>query len=601
MGHTEMTMACWMRGLLTLGLRGLFIAGCAAALLLPIDVMAETTQAGTAPLGPATSSTQVLGSTKLTPEQEAALGEVRKILREASQIAQNVVIKNPESKDGTFLQNNKNFVLGGIVSAQARAGDIEGARLTAGANQWNSSFPIAIAQAKAGAPYEALKSVDTSNFRPQALQVILEALHKSGDRRTAFEVIEKVYMPWDRAEALFLYARFLAKAGDPAANEVAQRAYTFSNTLAKGGPWVYVRLAEFQADAGDSTASHQSFQKARDAAFAASDVQQQFKGLLMVAQAQTHNRDQPGSEKTMAEAIRLAKGLPAKQQEIELGEIVRKQLAVGNRTAASETVRLILQLPGGSSPYDQADGLMRQARWHLTLGDRETAKTALQTVLPQVRAIANEPATPELEKNYIHYGLARLAADIGLYNLAQEAVRAITNDQSKSQLIRAIVTGVITAPESPEVQQVIQTLVEDATSLTGILSFPRDITLLDVAVIQAEAGEVKAAVRTADRVAEVLRDNTYREMVEILIEKKNWVGAEEVLSRMKAEWMRNESSQHVFRALTKAEVQAGVGQRAREWARKQLDSIARANALLGVAEGLMESVGIEPLLPVVRP
>ena len=186
---------------------------------------------------------------------------------------------------------------------------------------------------------------------------------------------------------------------------------------------------------------------------------------------------------------------------------------------------------------------MRQAKWHLTLGDRETAKTALQTVLPQVRAIANEPATPELEKNYIHYGLARLAADIGLYNLAQEAVRAITNDQSKAQLIRAIVTGVITAPESPEVQQVIQTLVEDATSLTGILSFPRDLTLLDVAVIQAEAGEVKAAVRTADRVAEVLRDNTYREMVEILIEKKNWVGAEEVLSRMKAEWMRNESSQ----------------------------------------------------------
>ena len=244
---------------------------------------------------------------------------------------------------------------------------------------------------------------------------------------------------------------------------------------------------------------------------------------------------------------------------------------------------------------------MRQAKWYLTLGDREAAKTALQMVLPRVRAIANEPATPELEKNYIHYGLARLAADIGLSEMALEAVRAITNDQMKAQLIRAIVTGVITAPESPEVQQVIQTLVEDATSLTGILSFPRDLTLLDVAVVQAAAGDVKAAVHTADRVAEVLRDNTYREMVEILIEKKNWVGAEEVLSKMKAEWMRNESSQHVFRALTKAEVQAGVGQRAREWARKQPDSVARANAFLGMAEGLMESVGIEPLLPVVRP
>ena len=570
----------------------LMIAGGATALLLKPEAVADSQQA---------STPQVDQPKNLTPEQEAALVEVRKILKEASEVAQSVVIKNPESKEGTFLQNSKNFVLGGIVSAQARAGDIEGATLTAEANQWIGSFPIAIAQAKAGAPHEALKTVDTSNFRPQALQVILEALHKSGDRRTALEVIEKVYMPWDRAEALFLYARFLAKAGDPAASEVAQRAYTFSNTLAKGGPWVYVRLAEFQADAGDSTASHQSFQKARDAAFAVSDVQQQFKGLIMVAQAQMQNRDQLGSEKTMAEAIRLAKGLPAKQQEIELGEIVRKQLAVGNRTAASETVRLILQLPGGSSPYDQADGLMRQARWHLTLGDREAAKTALQTVLPRVRAIANESATPELERNYIHYGLARLAADIGLYNLAQEAVRAITNDQSKAQLIRAIVTGIITAPESPEVQQVMQTLAEDATSLTGILSFPRDLTLLDVAVIQAAVGDVKTAVRTADRVVEALRDNTYREMVHVLIVNKDWNAAQQVLSRIKAEWMLDQSSQHMFRALTRAEVQAGVGQRALEWAHKQPGSIARANALLGVVEGLMESVGIEQLLPVVRP
>ncbi|HJS66203.1 MAG TPA: hypothetical protein VJ760_02600, partial [Nitrospiraceae bacterium] len=180
----------------------LMIAGGATALLLKPEAVADSQQA---------STPQVDQPKNLTPEQEAALVEVRKILKEASEVAQSVVIKNPESKEGTFLQNSKNFVLGGIVSAQARAGDIEGATLTAEANQWIGSFPIAIAQAKAGAPHEALKTVDTSNFRPQALQVILEALHKSGDRRTALEVIEKVYMPWDRAEALFLYARFLAK------------------------------------------------------------------------------------------------------------------------------------------------------------------------------------------------------------------------------------------------------------------------------------------------------------------------------------------------------------------------------------------------------
>lgn len=603
----------WRRGLLVLGLGGLLITGSVVALLLSQEAVAETQETGTSLSNLTTRTTQADHATKITPEQEAALVEVRKILREASEMAQSVVIENPESKEGKFLVNNKRFVLWDIVGAQARAGDIDGARLTTTANGGKESEAIAIALAKAGQPQEALNAVDTRNLRPQALLVILEALHKSEDGKTALEVIENVYVPWDRAEALFLHARFLAKAGDPAANEIAQRAYAFSNTLAKGQPWVYVRLAEFQADAGDSTASHQSFQKARDAALAGSDASQQLKSLKMVAKAQAQNMDQPGSEKTFAEAIRIAKSLPAKQQEIELGEIARRQLAIGNQTAATETVRLILQTPSGLSPYDQADGLMRQARWHLTLGDREAAKAALQTVVPQVRTIADGFATtklkkddiyydsPELGKSNIYHSLAQLAAECGLYEMAQEAVRAITSDQTKANAIRQIITGLISESERPEMQQFIQTLAGNATALTGILSLPRDLTLLDVAVIQATVGDVPAAVRTADRVVEALRDNAYREMVEILIKKKDWSAAQEVLSRMKARWMLNESSHHVFRALAQAQAKAGIGKQVIEWSHKQPDSVARANVLLGVAEGLMQRMGIEQLLPVVFP
>ena len=56
-----------------------------------------------------------------------------------------------------------------------------------------------------------------------------------------------------------------------------------------------------------------------------------------------------------------------------------------------------------------------------------------------------------------------------------------------------------------------------------------------------------------------------------------------------------------FRALAKAQAKAGMGKQVIEWSHKQPDSVARANVFLGVAEGLMEHVGIEPLFPVVRP
>ncbi len=545
----------------------------------------------------------------LTSEKEAALVEARKILREASQLAQSVAIKNPESNEGKFLDRNKKFVLRDIAAAQARAGDIDGAI----ANGWEKSEAVGLAYARAGQPHEALKVVNARHLRPENLEVILEALHKSGDGGTALDVIENVYVPWDRAEALFLYARFLAKSGDPRANEIAQRAYALSNTLAKGQPWVYARLGEFQADTGDSMASRQSFQKARDAALAGSDPEQRLKSLLMVARTQSRYMDQPASEKTYGEAIRVTKDFPPIQQESKLGGIAREQLKIGHRAAAAETVRLILQVPSGSSPGEQAEGLMRQARWHLTLGDQEAAKAALQAVAPKVRALADGYLTaklekgdshhgsPELGKSNVYYSLARLAAECGLYEMAQEAVRVITSEQAKANAIRYIITGSIQKSDRPEVQQVIQALVKDATDLIGLLSFPRDLTLLDVAVIQAAAGDVPAAVRTADRVVDALRDHAYRDMASILIERKNWSGAQEILSRMKAQWMLDESSHHTFRTLGKAQAKASGGKQVIEWAQTQPDAVARANVLLGVAEGLMDKTGIEPLFPAVRP
>lgn len=608
----------WTRGLMVLGLGGVLIAGC-AAVLLSEEAVAETQQTGTPLSNPTTSTTQAGQAIKITPEQEAALVEVRKILRQASEIAQDVVIENPESKAGKFLVNNKRFVLWDIVGAQARARDIDGARLTAMANGVGG-VAIGIALAKAGRPHEGLKELASLELDPPTRFVLVEALMKAGDRQTALEVAESRGSLLWQAPAIAYLANLQAKAGDVEYKKTFQRALKVAEAFDKldhhssdaniGKYKALVHIARAQADAGDVTESRESFVKALETALVVPE-RDQFNALLIIAEAQARSGDQLGSERTFGQAINAAKKLAPNQQLSGLERIAKTQLEVGNRTAATETVRLLLQVPSGSSPYDQADGLMRQARWHLILGDRAAAKAALQTVAPQVRTIADGVATaklekddiyydsPELGKSTIYHSLAQLAAECGLYEMAQEAVRAITSDQTKANAIRQIITESISESERPEVQQVVQALTKDATTLTGLLSFPRDLTLLDVAVIQAAVRDVPSAIRIADRVVDALRDNAYREIVVMLIKKKDWSGAQEVLNGMKARWMLDESSHLMFRALGRAQAKAGMVKQVIEWSHNQPDSVARANVLLGVAEGLMERIGIEQLRPVV--
>ena len=98
----------WTRGLLVLGLEGLLIVGCAAALLLSEEAGAETQQTRTPRSSPTTSSTQADQVTKITPEQEAALVEARKILKEAWEVANSIVppTKPPGSTAPEFSQTD---------------------------------------------------------------------------------------------------------------------------------------------------------------------------------------------------------------------------------------------------------------------------------------------------------------------------------------------------------------------------------------------------------------------------------------------------------------------------------------------------------------
>jgi len=186
------------------------------------------------PAPPLSVAPQAPKPLKLTPEQEAALVEVRKILREASEVPQGVGTTNPESKEGKLLEGSKFSVLQSIAAGQARAGDIEGALRTNESTKYKGALgDIAVAQAKAGDPYKALKTASTLNLDVDALQVIIEALASRGDLKTAREVAESPGMYLRKAPALAYLAQLQTKTGDPGAKETFQRALEVAQAFDK--------------------------------------------------------------------------------------------------------------------------------------------------------------------------------------------------------------------------------------------------------------------------------------------------------------------------------------------------------------------------------
>lgn len=610
--QVRMSGTDWTRRLLVLGLRALLIAGCAATLLLSQEALAETQQTGTPFSSPSTSTTQAGQATKITPEQEAALVEVRKILREASEVVQGVKVKNPESKEGKFLQNNKNVVLRDIVSAQARSVDIEGARETAKANQWERSLPTAIALAKAGQPHAGLKELASLELDTATRLVFVKAFVRADDRQAASDLAESPGPLLWQAPAIAYLASLQARQGDLGSRETFHRALQVAQAFDKldrrgafhpniGKYKALVHIARYQAEAGDATGSLQTFLKARETALATPDPRDRINALLNIAGVQAWSGDQAGSERTFAEAIQVAQGFPSKQQEIELGEMVRKQLAVGNRAAAMETVRLIMQMPSGPSLREQALGLMRQASWHVIFGDHEAARGAIQAVWPNLKAIADAQATTESERNYIYWDLTRLAAKAGDLGILNDALSRIKNDQGKVGIMHDVVIILNQTSPTGEVSKTIHQLADDASKVTGVFSSPSDPMLKFVAVMQAAAGDLKSATRTANRIEDVkhgMRERAYMEMAEVLINKADWKLAQQVVAGIKQHWS---ATFETYRKLARAQAKAGDGKNAADRTRQQEIPLARGCALLGVAEGLMDFASIEPLLPTVHP
>ena len=101
-----------------------------------------------------------------------------------------------------------------------------------------------------------------------------------------------------------------------------------------------------------------------------------------------------------------------------------------------------------------------------------------------------------------------------------------------------------------------------------------------IALVQAGAGDVPAALRTADTISSVSgQKDAYGSVTNLLTAKGAFDSAKQVILAMKEDWLAVEIKDSVLR-LTKAEAKDGVAG-AIDWARRQKNMFAEAQALLG--------------------
>lgn len=112
----------------------------------------------------------------------------------------------------------------------------------------------------------------------------------------------------------------------------------------------------------------------------------------------------------------------------------------------------------------------------------------------------------------------------------------------------------------------------------------------NIAVVQAAAGDLAAAQRTVTRISPVLQNGAYAEVVTVLLEKGDLVAATQITADFKDEWR---AFTDVFRNEGAAYGKSDDIGRGLAWARQQQNDYAKADALLGVAQGMLEQNGIE--------
>ena len=550
----------------------------------------------------------------LTPEKEAALVEVRKILQEARQVAEGIELPNRLLTDRHKLkamERIKARLLEDIQTAQLRAGEFPD---TVGLIH---RMYFAWALANYGRSQEAVQAASQENLADDGLLVLVDLLSKTGDTSAARQAVEasteKEPLRWwrdrKRAVAFALLAQRQREQGDLGAEETLQRAMKAAQAIkvAEDRYRAFIHVGRAQAALGNQASSTESFREAKQATMGIREGGPTG-ALLWIAKAQAEAGDQAGSEQTFQQALELAqKPEPDKRAQF-MGCLAWVQKASGYHHLAKETLQLALKEVESLSPSTKNQVLSEVGKRQLALGDREAVVETVQRMLKDASSASDSTIKDAAESS------ARvLARQAGDFQLTMELVTRISNDDwGKSIAISHLVRALVKTRDPFGTPEIFQQLLQIAARLEeNHLNKDvgrRDLMLSSIAVVKAAVGNVSKALQTADRInsLDTRVRTTYGEIISLLMEKQDVEGAMQVMASIEEKWFPLGGSAWVLGDFAKAYAIKSEGTAVFLWARQQANPWAQAHALLGVAQGLMDRhylpaiEGLKPAMPVIE-
>lgn len=610
------------RGLLVLGLGGLLIAGSLTALLFSQEAAAETQQTDTPLSNPTTSSTQAGHATKLTPEQDAALVEVRKILKEAWEVATSTVPPTKLFKSDalenrlTVLERYKYKLLRDIEMARLRAGDF--ATTTATKESWE----LVLGQLRFDYLQEAVRTGTVATFSSSGeTLVVLKQLSDAGDLAKAMQVAEaqvrgKRYSGPERkqyeAELMAYMARRQAEAGKPEARETLARAIEAIRSNKKApyrtAPyfqhegWAAVGCA--QAAMGDEAGATESFQQAIQAVRVITKIEHEgdkAAAMALIGRAAALSGLKSASQEAFQESSRLASEITdSRAHVVAIAHQAAMQILSGDRVTGLQTFHEALKLAESLTSGQQrrmalGDIVERQ----LTGGEREAAEMTLERIRRRADLLT-DPKEQESEQATIRQWEAWVETPL----VALERAYAIQNDPEKQASRLAYAARRLIHSKDPVLTpEILQRLSQTAEKLLA-KPLPDDHKKADdylgnLANVQAVASGAAAALQTAGRIGDRRNQRkTYLQLVFLLNQKGDVAGAKQVLASLKITdeemlWGGSGTTGgDAIRGVANAQVLAGDIPGALIWARHESSLYLKAEALLGAGLGMLEQQGI---------
>lgn len=545
----------------------------------------------------------------LSAEKEAALVEVRKILKEARQVAEGIEISQGDIQAKTKavremilkdLQAQKNILLESIERAQFRSGDFSSAAVT------KQPWSLALAQVRYGHTRDAVQSASRDRLGGDTLLVLVDALIRTGAMEGAITVAETDVAKEgvsdsrqrEQATILSLIARRQYESGDPVAHATLHRAVQTAQAM-KHLPDKYpalIHVARAQAVVGDRTASAETFRQAIRTLLAI-EGGKKAGGLWQVAKVQAEVGDLATSEQTFQQAIQLSLNQNPPTNTNIYGCIAWAQAVSGQREAASHTFQLMFRGTENLPPEKRVGVLIEIGNWQQKVGEGEAVAETIQRALQNAQAIEDTNKRAEGMSS-----ITALAIRTGNFKRAIEIMAAIENNEIRIRTIAWIARALAVTKEPFGTKEVYDQLVEGAMAVAK-QPLPNDKSrsssmLRLIAFTQAAAGDLPAALRTIESMHDTgtMETLAYADILKMLITKRDLRGAQKIVASFKEEWVKQGRSiaKHL-RDLGKAYAATDDPSAALAWARQPAVSYDKAYALLGVAEGLMDQRGVEDI------